>query len=112
MANRPTIRNPQGRGKPLSNAPLDDSMYHGGVVRATGPYGKESQDDIVRAERAFLDSITRGIEALENGTSNFAPDVETVPGAAVETFDVFDVHTGEHLMIWRVACRERAKHEN
>ena len=42
----------------------------------------------------------------------FAPDVEPMPGACVEAFDIVDVHTGEHIMVWRVATRERSKHAN
>lgn len=111
LKNQPVIRNPTGRGRPLSEAP-DSAMHHGGIVKSSGPFGDDEADK-ARAEarsNAFVDSIERGIHALENGTSPFAPDDEIVPGAPVEVFDIFDVHTGEHLMIWRVQTRERSKH--
>ena len=99
----------RSKGKPLSSATDDaDRLYHGGVVRTAGPF--PSVDETTAAR--FMASIDKGLKALENGSSPYARDVERVPRAAVETFDMFDIDTGEHLMIWRVACRDRKKHAN
>jgi hypothetical protein len=49
-------------------------------VKVAGRFGKDT--GAVQAD-AFIDSIERGFEALELGTSEFAPDVELVPDAAV-----------------------------
>lgn len=97
--------------KPLSAAAADDSMYHGGIVSVSGPFG-EDDEKAANASDAFTDSIDRGMDALRNGTALFAADMEPVPNAPIEAFDIFDVATGQHHMIWRVACRERAKHAN
>lgn len=103
--NRAIIRNP-----PPASVDLD-TMYHGGIVRTSGPYPKEA-DAGERLAKEFHESIAAGLSALENGTSPFVPDMEAVPGAAVEAFDIFDIQSGDHIMIWRVACRERSKHAN
>jgi hypothetical protein len=82
-------------------------------VITAGPYNKPAIEAQAKsAAEAFIKSIQQGIEALENGSSEFAPDAEPVPGAPVEVFDIFDVSTGEHLMIWRVATRDRFEHAN
>ena len=88
----------------------DTVMHHGGVVRAPGPFNRADDEKVSALVEALNRSIKDGMTALENGTLEFAPDVEPVPGARVEAFDTFDVHTGEHVMVWRVATRERNKH--
>lgn len=95
----------------MPDAAAEESNYHGGVIRVPGPFG-EGGPDPTAVSRSFMESIDKGIEALNSGSSQFAPDVEPVPNAPIETFDIFDVHTGEHVMIWRVACRERSRHAN
>ena len=57
-------------------------------------------------------SIHDGMTALTDGTTEFAHDVEPVPRASVEVTDLFDISTGDHVMVWRVACRNRSKHAN
>jgi hypothetical protein len=47
-----------------------------------GPFGKDTGKEQAQAD-AFMDSIERGVEALELGTSDFGPDVEPVPDAAI-----------------------------
>lgn len=103
------IRNPIRQGTPLASSG-DTAMHHGGVVRTDFP--DASEESAKAGAEAFTEAIRRGMDALENGTSEYAPDVEPVPGAPVEVFDIFDVHTGEHLMVWRVETRERSAHAN
>ncbi len=107
--NRKIIRNSTGRHRPLSEDG-DTPMCHGGIVSEQGPFGGDD-DKAERAAQRFSDSIESGMSALENGTSPYAADVEPVPGAAIEYFDIFDVE-GKHHMIWRVACRERKAFAN
>jgi hypothetical protein len=105
------VRNPKGKRPPLSKA-AETVMHHGGVVRAPGPFDRADEEKVSALVQAFNRSIKEGIRALENGTSEFAPGVEPMPGACVEAFNICDVQTGEHIMVWRVATRERSKHAN
>jgi hypothetical protein len=97
--------------KPLEAIEREEAagiMYHGGIVRAS--FGPDDRDAKKHAD-AVVASIDRGLEALNNGCE-FAPDVEPVPGAAVEAFDIFDIETGDSVVAWRVPCRVRSKHAN
>jgi hypothetical protein len=84
-------------------------MHHGGVVRAPGSFDRADDEKVSALLEAFNRSIEDGMLALSNG-AEFAPNVEPVPGALVEAFDFIDIHTGEHVTVWRVATRERNKH--
>ncbi len=106
--NRPLTKNPTGKLRPLSEP--GDILYHGGCVRDQGPFDTKTEAEMADVARRFTESINAGLQALEDGSSEYAPDVEAMPGAPVEAFDIFDIHTGEHLMIWRVACRHRGSH--
>jgi hypothetical protein len=103
------VRNPRGQSRPSSKA-AETAMHHGGVVSAPGPFDRVDEEKVSALVQAFNRSIKDGIRALENGASEFAKDVEPMPGACVEAFDICDVHTGEHVMVWRVATRKRSKH--
>ena len=108
VKNRSIKRNPPMQERPLSDGG-DTAMYHGGLVRRAGPYGDAgSRSGMEAAAHALAASVQRGLLALENATSEFAPDVEAVPGASVEVFDIFDIDTGDHIVIWRVLTRERS----
>ena len=51
-------------------------------------------------------AIEDGLKALDEQTSPFASDVEPVPGAELQYFDLFDVATGDHIVVWRIERRE------
>ena len=118
------IRNPTGSGVTVSRMvelAADGPLYHGGVVRLhRGPYVNlehataeeiaENEKAVKAAGDAFDAALERGLAALEAGESEFVADVERIPNSPVEIFDIFDVETGEHLMVWRVGCRERRTH--
>jgi hypothetical protein len=90
--------------RPLSDVLGDNTLHHGGVVSEPGLSDKDSADDLDRLAAAFQESIERGMDALHRGAGEFAPGVQPVPGASVETLDFYDVQTGEHHLIWRVPC--------
>jgi hypothetical protein len=111
VSNQPVVGNPALEATSISTGLRGEEkrgiIPHGGIVRA-------QIGDAAAAEthaKALTDSIHRGLEALENG-GECVPDVEPVPGASIEVFDIFDVESGDHIAVWRVACRERAKHAN
>src|SRR5688500_7214079 len=90
-ASRPRIpARPQRRqspGRPLSETAHDNSMYRSEVTKIAGPLresGVNPDPKQLAGAMAFHDDIERGLEVLADGTSEFAPDVEAVPGAPVE----------------------------
>jgi hypothetical protein len=76
---------------------------HGGMIRVKGGFDK-SEAEAARVAESFIESIDAGLKFLAS-PSPYAPDCPPIPGAPIETFDYFDAQTGEHVMLWRVACR-------
>ncbi len=89
----------------VASANCDGSMYHGSTVRSQPSTGAEAQ----RAGAAFTESIERGLKSLYDGSSPRCVDVVPRSGAAVEALDYYDVFSGEHVVVWRVACVERKR---
>lgn len=75
-------------------------LYHGGIFRLS------PDDDAVATLAHHLDV---GMVALEAGTGVQVADIEPVPGAPVDVFRTFDVDTGDLIVLWRVACRQRGE---
>lgn len=82
-----------------------DVIWHGGMLRSK--YPQESRAAGTKLAAEFDMAIRKGVQALEDGTCEFVPDMEPIPNAAVEAFDIFDVTSGDYLLIWRIPCRER-----
>ena len=68
-----------------------------------GPFGAGKRPDIRNAAEQVREAVIKGMKTLKE-------DVEIVPGSQVQMFDLFDIENGDHVMIWRVACREIAGH--
>lgn len=84
----------------LNREAKPEPLPHGGVLRmpmSTPP------EETAKAMRAILD---RG-ERILSGEELIAADVEPIPGAKVEVFELWDADTDEYLFIWRIPCRQR-----
>ncbi len=83
------------------NNPLPhERMFYGGVLREQPTTGAEAKP----AARECVESIRAGVVRFERRSRDF----ETVPGADFETFNLFDVATGEEVLVWRVQYRRKA----
>jgi hypothetical protein len=87
--------------RPVFDNPL--GLYHGGVLRLGTSV--TSDETAQRLEQA----IDRGVAALDAGSGAYVADVEPEPGGTVEVFCTHDVETGDLILLWRVACRERGQ---
>jgi hypothetical protein len=82
-----------------------DTLPHGGVLRFKASSTSTHEEEAAIALQ-IRTAIEEGLKALEEQTSPFTSDVEPVPGAELQYFDLFDVETGDHIVVWRIECRE------
>ena len=78
-------------------------LYHGAVLRS--PPSATSDE----ATRQLEQSIAQGLAALDAGTGAHVADIEPEATASVEVFRTHDVETGDLIVLWRVACRQRGQ---
>jgi hypothetical protein len=82
-----------------------DTLPHGGVLRFKASAASTPEEEAAIALQ-IRTAIEDGLKALEEQTSPFTSDVEPVPGAELQYLDLFDVATGDHIVVWRIECRE------
>lgn len=84
---------------------FDDALalYHGGVLRSpSSATGDEARLELEAA-------VARGLAALDAGSAAHSADIEREPSASVEVHQAHDVETGDLILLWRVACRQRGQ---
>lgn len=91
--------------KDLRAISKSDTLPHGGVLRFKASQTSTPDEDAAIALQ-IRTAIEDGLRALEEQSSPFTSDVEPVPGAELQYFDLFDVTTGDHIVVWRIECRE------
>jgi hypothetical protein len=78
-----------------------DLVPHGGQIRFPGPFPRDDGNDVDQ----MLSAVESGMQALRDGTSPFAADLD--PVGEPEIVEYFDVFTGEYVVNWFVPCKER-----
>ncbi len=93
------------RGRKVFRGDATDAgvAFHGGVVRLQVPYTEITETKAAHSVERVLQAIESGLAQIEGQTN---PYLMVGLDATVETVDVFDVSTGDYVVIWRVACRD------
>jgi hypothetical protein len=84
--------------------PVDDIPFCGGAV--TIDTIADDDDAVAAFAQRFKDSINAGLKSLDAGASGSRQPIADAP---IQTFYYFNPSTRQHVMAWRVACRQHAR---
>ncbi len=99
MDERQFIGEVRGRKVFRGGPSADGVLFRGGVVQFQ-PYDDDvTEEEMARDALRILQEIEFGLARIE------AQDIRIGPDAIVETVEMFDVSTGDYVVMWRVPCR-------